>query len=66
MEAKRFLTIFLEDCAVLGVDFDPALGFGLHLIAISSRFLPRELRPVLQLLPFVYYCIFYCPLGAHR
>jgi hypothetical protein len=54
MEVKRFLTIFREDCAVLGVIFDPAFDIGLHLITVISRLLPLELRPVLQLLPFVY------------
>ena len=46
MEAKRFLTIFREDCAVLGVIFDSAFDIGLHLIAVISRLLPIELSPV--------------------
>ena len=55
MEVKRFLTIFREDCAVLGVIFDPALDIGLHLTAVISRLLPLELRPVLQLLSLLLY-----------
>jgi len=42
MEAKRFFVIFLGDCAVLGVNFDPALDFGIHLIETSSRFYPQN------------------------
>jgi hypothetical protein len=36
MEAKRFLTIFREDSTVLGVNFDPALDFGLYLFKVVT------------------------------
>jgi len=66
MEANRGVTIFCEECTVLGVTFDPALNCGLYLPAGSSNPLPGQLRPVLQLLPFVHLFVLYCPFGDHR
>ena len=48
MEAKRGVTLFCEDCTVLGVNFDPALDCGLYLLAVSLNSLPGQLRPVFE------------------
>ena len=44
MEAMRAVTIFRENCTVLGVIFHSPLDCGLYL-AVSSRLLPREFGP---------------------
>jgi hypothetical protein len=50
MEAKRGVTIFCEECSVLGVTFEPALDFGLYLLAVSSSLSHGRLIRVIQLL----------------
>ena len=57
MEVKRYLAIFPEDCAVQGVIYDPSRDIGLQLIAVISRLLPLELRPVLQLPSLLLYTL---------
>jgi hypothetical protein len=42
---KRVVTIFREYCTVLGVTFHPPLDWGLYLLAVSSKLLPKELEP---------------------
>jgi len=48
VEAKRGVTIFCEDCAVLVVNFDPALDCGLYLLAVSLNPLLGQLRPLFE------------------
>ena len=48
VEAKRGVTLFCEDCTVLGVNFDPALNCGLYLLAVGLNPLPGQLRLVFE------------------